>query len=93
MKNLFKKQIEQNNIITNEILEKLKVKKYDNGDDVKVGDKILYALLQGDILENLANGVNVMSSKVIILKEEHFNLYTYDERMEGGQLPTILLKK
>jgi len=88
MKKLFETQIKQNYIVTEEMLQKLNVKKYDNGEDVKVGDKILFALLQDDSVERNIN----TTFKLIILKEEHFDLYHYNEVIKVN-LPTILLNK
>jgi len=41
----FKPQIEKNEVVTKEIYSKLKNKEYHNGRKVKIGDKMLYALL------------------------------------------------
>jgi len=111
MKELFKKQLESSNIITEEILEKLKSKTYQNGDNIKVGDKVLYALLtdiaEGDIKPNplLESPIPIdrdepasqtISLVLIILNENHLDLYTYDDSFQNKvsekALPIIRLK-
>ena len=96
IKELFKKQIEENAIVTEELLQKLNVKQYSNGDDIKVGDKILYALLLNKNPKEVMNSTDTTISLVTLipLKEEHFDLYTYDERMvdKNNPIPSIFLK-
>lgn len=96
MKELFKKQLEQNNVITEETLEKLKIKTYKNGDQIKVGDKVLFAMLtdmsEGNIKPNPMfespipmtrdQDTHMISLILITLNENQFDLYTYDERFQ-----------
>ncbi len=95
MKELFKKQLENDVVVTEEILDKIKIKKYKNGDDVKVGDKVLYALLT-DMSEEMIKArlyssdapmersqePQPISLELITLNEGQFGLYTYDERLQ-----------
>ena len=48
MKELFKTQIEENKIVDNEMLSKMKYKFYENGNPIQVGNKILFALLEAN---------------------------------------------
>jgi hypothetical protein len=91
---LFKTQIEKNVVVTEELLNNLNVKQYNNGEEIKVGDKILYALLQNRNLGEKIDDNDLLTLTVIVLKEEHFDLYTYDERMQDKttSIPTIILK-
>lgn len=96
MKELFKKQLEGNSVITEETLNKLQfTKKYKNGDDIKIGDKVLLALLTDASEEKIkAKGVwsdapmernqdlEPFSLELIMLNESQFDLYTYDERFQ-----------
>lgn len=95
MKNLFEWQISHHNIVTEEVIEKLKVKTYKNGDEIKVGDKVLYALLT-DMSEEMIKAKgnwsdmpmertqepNPISLELITLNESQFDLYTYDDRLQ-----------
>lgn len=92
MKELFKKQLETNNVVTEVILDKIKIKKYKNGDDIKVGDKVLYALfinmseetikakpfsLDEPVVED--EELNSLSLELDTLNESQFDLYACDE--------------
>lgn len=109
MKELFKEQLEKNNIITEETLEKIKIKTYKNGDEIKIGDKVLYALLT-DISEEQMKArtfsdmpmkkneePHEISLEIISLNESQFDLYTYDDKLQDkirkGALPIIRLKQ
>jgi len=90
-----RKMVNDNNIVTEEILEKLNIKTYKNGSDIKVGDKILYALLSNLLVEEIKS-INYFSElpmerdntstkhtlELIALNENHFDLYKYDERFQ-----------
>lgn len=94
MKNLFKKQLKDNNIVTDEILENLKIKTYKNGNDIKVGDKILYAFLSNLSIEEIKSinyfselpmkkdNISKYTLELITLNENHFDLYKYDEKLQ-----------
>lgn len=95
MKNLFKSQLTHNPPITEEVLEKLHVKTYKNGDEIKVGDRILFALFIDAFEEQIMTNVNWsnapmdrkeesnhMEIELITLNEGQFDLYTFDERFQ-----------
>ena len=44
----FKRQLETNKVVTEESLLEMKNKTYYNGDEVKVGDKILFGMVIGE---------------------------------------------
>lgn len=91
MKELFKTQLEKSKPITKEDILKLNNKNYYNGDEINVGDSILLALLVGE--PNYEN--NELPMKPIMLKEEHFNYFYYEERMNKRRtdgIPMIKLK-
>jgi hypothetical protein len=99
MKELFKQQLETNKLVTEETLEKIKIKAYKNGDEIKTGDKILYAFLT-DMSEELlkAKAIDLdgpmvrsqepqpISLELIILNENQFDLYTYDARLQNTKI-------
>ncbi len=108
MKELFKKQLENNIVVTEEMLEKIKIKKYKNGDDIKIGDKVLYAIftdMPEEIIKAKTNFSNApmerncesheIKFELITLNESQFDLYTYDERLQyetNGNIPIIQRK-
>ena len=87
MKNLFKKQLETNKPITGQILSELKNKKYYSGKKIEIGDIVLYAMLNKDIISN-----GVLEEELIILNENEFQLYSVDEKL-NGEIPTIKCKQ
>lgn len=85
MREIFKKQIEENKIVDNEILSKMEYKFYENGNPIQLGDKILFALLETDKTEK------EITYKLIPLTEDHFNLFICENPERNG-LP-VLKKK
>jgi hypothetical protein len=84
----FKRQLENNKIVTEESLLEMKSKTYHNGDEVRVGDKILF----GMVLEENINGT--IDMHMIMLNENQIDLYELDERRQQLDtfLPTIKLR-
>jgi hypothetical protein len=96
MKNLFKKQLGTNNVVTEETLEKVKIKTYKNGDEIKVGDTVLYAFLTDISVEQIKTRsnfsdipmerneeINEFSLELITLNENQFDSYTYDDALQN----------
>jgi len=93
IKNLFKAQLIHNKVVTEEILNELNIKKYFNGDDVLIGDQILYAMLVGEPIER-ENDLPEISINLINLNERHFNLVEpYPRAHDTDLLPIIQLVK
>lgn len=99
MKNLFEKQLNTNNVVTEETLNKLKIKTYKNGDEIKVGDKVLYAFLtdvSADSITPIEKDAepHEIQLELITLNENQFGIYTYDEQFQGirNEVPVIRLK-
>ena len=83
----FKQQLENNKIVTEESLLEMKSKTYHNGDEVKVGDKILF----GMIIEKNTDGTSEV--EMIMLNENQIDLYEPDQRqLASTYLPVIKLK-
>ena len=84
----FKRQLESNKIVTEESLLEMKSKTYHNGDEVKVGDKILFGMIEG---QDDDGNVNLT---MIMLNENQIDLYELDERRQQSDtfLPIIKLK-
>ena len=78
----FKRQLGNNKIVTKESLLEMKSKTYYNGDEVRVGDKILFGMIEG---EDESGNINLT---MIILNENQIDLYELDERRQ--QLDTFL---
>jgi hypothetical protein len=104
MKDLFKKQLENDHHLTEEELSQLINKSYFNGDPYKVGDVILYAfLLEGKPIEPIEfpttgpitreTEPTDLKIQVISLNEDHFDLFETDVRFPSyDNTPTIKLK-
>jgi len=95
MKELFKRQLEENNLVTEEMLKNIKIKTYKNCNEIKIGDKVLYALLTdmseeqikaktyfSDIPMERKEEPHEISLELITLNENQFDLYTYDNRLQ-----------
>lgn len=82
MKELFKNQIEENKIVDNEMLSKMKYKFYENGKPIQLGDKILFALLETDKTEK------EITYKLIALTEEQFDFFVCENPDRSG-LPVL----
>ena len=99
MKELFKYQLEKNNPLTEEILNKMTIKKYYNGDKKEVGDIALYAMLVDDIIEKEDN-IHELPMKLVELNERHFDQFEshfLNENMSesirtGERIPVLKLK-
>ena len=91
MKELFEKQLNGTQPLTEDVLGKLQQKTYFNGEEKQVGDVVLMAMLMGEIIEKEGEYPE-LPLRLIILNERHFNLFEYDERYKGTDLPTIKLK-
>jgi hypothetical protein len=88
MREKFAKQLQDNNIVTEESLAKMNNKKYHNGDEVKVGDKPLF----GMVLEIDEDDNKQIS--LIMLNEGQIDLYETDDRHVNVDtfVPIIKLK-
>jgi translation initiation factor IF-1 len=85
MRELFKNQIEENKIVDEEMLSKMEYKFYENGEPIKVGDKILFSLLETDKTES------EITYKLIALTEEQFDFFVCENPDRDG-LPVPVLK-
>jgi hypothetical protein len=96
MKKLFEKHLKTETPITEEVLEKFQIKKYFNGEDIRVGDVVLFALLmyEPEMVEDEENGdYPHISLKFIRLNKKHFDLFEYDKRLnQTCTIPVIKLK-
>ena len=91
MKELFEKQLNRAQPLTEEILEKLQLKTYFNGEEKQIGDVVLFTMLMnGNNEQN--NNYTELKLNLITLNERHFDMFEYDERYIGGPLPTVKLK-
>jgi hypothetical protein len=92
MKELFEKQLNGTQPLTMDVLEKLQVKTYFNGEEKQIGDFVLMAMLMGDVIEKEGDYPE-LPLKIISLNERHFDLFEYDEIFNrANELPTIKLK-
>ena len=92
MKELFEKQLSGTQPLTEDVLEKLKVKTYFNDEEKQVGEVVLMAMLMGEVIKKEGEYPELLL-KLITLNERHFDLFEYDERFNrGNDLPTIKLK-
>lgn len=82
MREIFKNQIEENKIVDEEMLSKIEYKFYENGEPIKVDDKILFSLLETDKTEN------EITYKLIALTEEQFDFFICENPDRGG-LPVL----
>lgn len=87
MKEIFEKQFEISQPLTKGVYDKLKRKTYFNGDDISIGDTVLYALTEGEKEENR------LSLTLISLNEKHFDLFEVSEFNGSHEIPIIKLKK
>lgn len=87
MQTLFKKQLETNKPVTEKLLSELKIKKYHSGENIKVGDIVLYAMLNNGLNKN-----NIYNLELATLNKNQFDLYCVDEKITNTELPTIKLK-
>lgn len=99
MREKFKRQIENNNVVTEKSLLEMKNKTYHNGDEIKVGDKILLAMTieeeEGTINNDSTFSTPIagwppseietktLNMKMIIINENQLDLYEL-HRIQGG---------
>jgi hypothetical protein len=88
MREKFAQQLEKNKTVTEESFAEMKTKTYHNGDDVKVGDKILFGMIL-DIDENEQKQISM-----IMLCEAQIDYYETDDRhvIADTYLPILKLK-
>lgn len=92
MNELFKEQLENNNLVTEETYTKLKQKNYYLGDPINIGDNVLFAMLMGEVKEN-NDGVDEQPLTLITINERHFNHFKPAERQENYiTIPVVKLK-
>jgi len=91
MKELFEKQLNGTQPLTEDVLEKLQVKTYFNGEEKQVNEVVLMAMLMGEVIEKEGEYPE-LPLKLITLNERHFDFFEYDERYKGNDLPTIKLR-
>lgn len=85
---MFREQLLQTEKITKEDITKLNTKTYYNGDEVKVGDRLLFAFL---VIESSESEEQEL--KLITLSDKHTdNFVFYSKRETRGTIPTVLLK-
>ena len=95
MKELFKKQLEGNKSLTEDDIQNLNKKTYFNGEDIKSGDVVLFAMLTGNPIEKTGE-ITQLPTKMITLNKKHLDLFTYKKRMNyniDNKFPVIELKK
>ena len=90
MREKFEKQLQDNNTVTEESLAMMTNKTYHNGENVKVGDKILF----GMNVEGVAGVDENVHITMIMLCENQLDLYESDDRFYTAEtnLPIIKLK-
>ncbi len=100
MKELFKEPLEKTKPLTKDALDAFNVKEYFNGEEVCVGDIVLFALLVGDVIEKDKEGCEgtfpQLPMTVIRLNERHFELFEEwgsDFPVSHKVVPIIKLKK
>jgi hypothetical protein len=84
MTKIFEHQKKEKKIVTDELLSLMINKNYHNGEPIKIGDNILFALLE------TKNKNKDISYDLITLKETHLELY---EVVEGTKVIPILKLK
>lgn len=90
MKELFEKQLNETQPLTEDVLGKLQEKTYFNGEEKQIGDVVLFAMLMGNIIEEEGKYPKLPLS-LITLNESHFDLFTHDKRYHKNEIPTIML--
>ena len=79
MKEFFEKQL-KHDTLTEDNIGELHNKTYFNGEEIQVGDVILFAMLMSEVIDKEGE-IPELPMKIIILNERHFNLFEYDERL------------
>lgn len=94
MKKLFEFQLKNNNPLTEESLEAIEEKRYFNGEEKKVGETILYALVVSD--PRIDDEINELPMELITLNEKHFDQFIFIENLHqkyGSDLMPIIKYK
>ena len=76
LKEIFKTQIEKNGVVGKKMLSRLQTQTYENGDPIKIGDELLFALLRRSAFD----------VSLITLKIEHLKLYNYENVSTGNSI-------
>jgi hypothetical protein len=107
MRELFKKSLENPRYITKDEINKLNKKTYFNGEDIKEGDNLIFALLIKDDCDQIyepelltppmtteCQGNNMVEMELIVIKEEHFDMFEpYNPKIyQNTKIPVIILK-
>lgn len=92
MKNLFSKQLEGNPPVNQDIFDELNDSKYFNGDDIEIGDVVLFGMLIGDVIDKEGE-IPHMPIELIKLNERHFYLFEPSERNKGMSIPVFKYKE
>jgi len=75
-KEIFKTQIDKNGVVDKKMLLRLQTQTYENGEPIKIGDELLFALLRRSAFD----------VSLIALKIEHLKLFTYENVSSGGSI-------
>jgi hypothetical protein len=76
LKDIFKTQIEKNGVVDKKMLSRLTTQTYENGEPIKIGDELLFALLRRSAFD----------VSLIALKIEHLKLYNYENVSSGNSI-------
>ena len=90
MEELFDEQLKKSKKVTVEILNELVNKKYFNGDEIKVGDVVLYAIVVGDEIKT-KDGFGEIPLELIQLNKRHFSWFEKYNDFNSG-LPYLKYK-
>jgi hypothetical protein len=82
LKEIFKTQIEKNGVVGKKMLLRLQTQTYENGEPIKIGDELLFALLRRSAFD----------VSLIALKIEHLKLFTYENVSSGDAIPLLKYK-
>lgn len=88
MKELFKSQLTNNQVVTEQNLEKLKKPHYFNGEEIKVGDRYLLALVVNGSVDN-----PFMAIELVMINENHIDLYEQDTEYNSNENFPIIKTK
>jgi hypothetical protein len=95
MKDLFREQLENNQPVTGDVIDKLHNSKYFNGDSVEIEDVMLLGMIRGEPIQR-PNEITQIPLHLIKLNERHFHLFdTYERNWLDGnnQIPILKFKK
>ena len=91
IKELFRKQLENNPPFTQDHLSRMVTKSYFNGDPFKVGE----VPLQSEMIVNVhqtKEGTIRFDTETIILNERHLDMFFYEPVFQDGTTPIIKMK-